>query len=260
MYCITCNQYGHTRNKCKYPITSYGIIAFTYIDDKLHYLMIRRKNSYGYIEFVRNKYSFRHIDQLQDIIDEMTIQEKHDILFSNFEKIFWTRSQDHLYLFKKILQLREGVKLFDQNKTIRLHEFVNSSKTNWVEQEWEFPKGRKNAKETDLDAAVREFEEETGIPAGSIDLVENMQPIEELFMGSNLKTYKHKYFVAFIDTQNGANPIDLTQYQKGEVSKIVWKSYDECIDIIRPYNIEKKQMIAQLNVTIKRGHGGHGPP
>ena len=72
-------------------------------------------------------------------------------------------------------------------------------------------------------------------------------PIEEIFSGSNYKSYKHKYFIATLK----ANKINISNFQKTEVSKIEWKTFNECIDNIRPYNLEKKNKILLL-VIIKR--------
>jgi 8-oxo-dGTP pyrophosphatase MutT (NUDIX family) len=55
-----------------------------------------------------------------------------------------------------------------------LDELLENSKTNWTETEWEFPKGRKNYQERDIDCALREFEEETGISKENINIIENV--------------------------------------------------------------------------------------
>ena len=56
-YCNNCGLTGHIFSNCKYPITSVGIIAFRYNNNNIEYLMIRRKDTIGYIEFMRGKYS-----------------------------------------------------------------------------------------------------------------------------------------------------------------------------------------------------------
>ena len=43
---------------------------------------------------------------------------------------------------------------------------------------------------------------------------------EEIFTGSNFKSYKHKYFIAHTKCN------DLTNYQKSEVSKIKWMTLE----------------------------------
>ena len=57
-YCNNCGKPGHIYNQCKIPITSFGIIAFRYnTQNQLEYLMIRRKDTLGYNDFMRGKYS-----------------------------------------------------------------------------------------------------------------------------------------------------------------------------------------------------------
>ena len=54
--CNNCGKQGHQYHNCKLPITSYGMIVFMYSDKDIKYLMIIRKNSFGYIYFMRGKY------------------------------------------------------------------------------------------------------------------------------------------------------------------------------------------------------------
>jgi 8-oxo-dGTP pyrophosphatase MutT (NUDIX family) len=130
---------------------------------------------------------------------------------------------------------------------ITLDILINNATTKWEETEWEFPKGRRNFKEKDLDCALREFEEETGLPKKNIKMIENLIPFEEMFLGSNHKSYKHKYFVGYIENTED----NLNNYQPSEVSKIEWKTLDECLKSIRPYNLEKKQLIININKVLQ---------
>ena len=65
--------------------------------------------------------------------------------------------------------------------------------------------------------------------------MQNVVPYEEIFTGSNMKSYKHKYFLGYIDS----NTKTTYQYQETEVSDIKWMTLDKCIQKIRPYNLEK---------------------
>ena len=124
------------------------------------------------------------------------------------------------------------------------------SNTEWNETEWEFPKGRRNQKEKDLDCALREFEEETGIKRSKLTIVENILPFEEMFIGSNHKSYKHKYFLALIDNLE-CDKEHLNNFQITEVSKIEWKTINKCLESIRPYNLEKKELIVNINKVLQ---------
>ena len=252
--CNNCGKSGHLFNQCKLPIISYGIILFRSSSRGLEYLMIRRKNSFGYIDFIRGKYSPYNIHFLQNIINEMSVVEKDMILSISFENLWkqmWGSIQNTQFKneenasYKKMELLKNGVTINDT--TITLKEIVENSSTSWTETEWEFPKGRRNGKEKDIDCAMREFEEETGIPQGKIKIIENILPFEEIFIGSNHKSYKHKYFLAYMDE----NEELLENFQISEVSKLEWKTFDECLASIRPYNLEKIKIISNINKVLQ---------
>ena len=87
--CNNCGKIGHIFSQCKAPINSFGIIVFTNSDsngnggngnrngnDGPLYIMIRRKDSFGYIDFIRGKYSPYNMNQLQKMFNEMSVEEK----------------------------------------------------------------------------------------------------------------------------------------------------------------------------------------
>jgi 8-oxo-dGTP pyrophosphatase MutT (NUDIX family) len=254
--CNNCGKQGHMFHQCKLPITSYGIIAFRDSPHGLQFLMIRRKDSFGYIDFIRGKYSPYNLKQLLNIIDEMSVTEKKRILEIPFDTLWvemWGeismqfKSEENISK-KKFELLLEGVTITDVTYTLK--DIVEMSKTEWKETEWEFPKGRRNQKEKDLDCALREFEEETGISRNKLTVVQNILPFEEIFIGSNHKSYKHKYFIALMD--NSEPDIDpLNNFQITEVSKLEWKTIDKCLESIRPYNLEKKELIVNINKVLQ---------
>ena len=98
--------------------------------------------------------------------------------------------------------------------------------------------------------AIREFSEETGYNNNQVDIIQNIVPFEETFTGSNLKSYKHKYYLANIkNTEN--DDVQLKNYQCSEVSKIGWYTYEECLKRIRPYNLEKIEVLKRVNKLIQ---------
>jgi 8-oxo-dGTP pyrophosphatase MutT (NUDIX family) len=255
-YCNNCGKQGHIFHQCKLPITSYGIILFRYHNLTLQFLMIRRKDSFGFIDFVRGKYNPYNIQQIQNSINEMANNEKERLYDETFESLWknmWGDKSIHPYKneelisHKKYETIKNGI-IVNEEQHICLSDLLKKSDTNWKETEWEFPKGRRNYQEKDLDCALREFKEETGIDYAKIHIIENVIPFEEIFVGSNHKTYKNKYFVAFLNDINTDDKNDntLLYFQKTEVSKIEWKSYEECINSIRPYNLEKKRLVENV--------------
>ena len=255
--CNNCGKTGHQFNQCKLPIISYGIVLFRNVNTSNEFLMIRRKDSFGFIDFIRGKYLLHNISQIQDIINEMSLFEKEKLIYNNFDKLWkelWGEisngqfKHEELTSQKKYELLKNGIVL-NNNEKICLQDLINNSTTNWIETEWEFPKGRRNYKEKDLECALREFEEETGISREAISIVENILPFEEIFIGTNYKSYKHKYFLATIN--ENFYELNLENFQKTEVSKLEWKNFDECINSIRPYNLEKKKLITNINKVLE---------
>lgn len=254
--CNNCGKQGHLFHQCKLPITSYGIIVFRTNASSLEYLMIRRKNSFGYIDFIRGKYIQHNIEHLQGIFNEMSQSEKDDIMSHSFEELWikmWGETTSNQYKSeeytsqKKFDALKNGIMVND--KFITLEYLVKNSATHWKETEWEFPKGRRNFQERDLECALREFEEETGYSKSELCVIENLMPFEEIFIGSNHKAYKHKYFLAKLNSSE--KPNDMKNYQSSEVSKMEWKTLEDCLDSIRPYNLEKKQLILNIHKVLQ---------
>jgi ADP-ribose pyrophosphatase YjhB (NUDIX family) len=129
---------------------------------------------------------------------------------------------------------------------ITLQTMIDYSDSQWINNEWEFPKGRKNYKEKDLDCAKREFQEETGISSTNLQIINNVMPFEEIFIGSNQKCYKNVYYLGIIDTE-----VELTNYQETEVSIMEWKSFNDCIESIRDYNVEKSCVLTNVHNFIQ---------
>ena len=247
--CVNCNKSKHNSKICTMPITSYGIILFRYSENGIQYLMIRRKDSFGYIDFIRGKYLQYNLEHLQNIFNEMSISEREKIRTNDFETLWKTMWGGQISGYKgeelssqqKFEALKEGIQI--GSEIINIDSLIDRSITNWKETEWEFPKGRRNYQEKDLDCALREFEEETGYTRFKLNVIENVVPYEEIFIGSNNKSYKHKYFVAMMDFRDS---LDQMPYQATEVSKTEWKTHTNCLTSIRPYSLEKKKIISSV--------------
>jgi len=254
IFCNNCGKQGHLFHQCKLPITSYGIIVCRPSVKGLQFLMIRRKDSFGYIDFIRGKYSPYNMYQIQNIINEMSLVEKERIISDSFDDLWnnmWQETLNAQYKveyqssLKKLMLIRNGIVINDE--VITLKNIIDKSNTSWNETEWEFPKGRRNHKEKDLECALREFEEETGISSDKIVIVDNVLPFEEIFIGTNHKSYKNKYFLAYMNENYNL----LNNFQVSEVSKLEWKTIDECLESIRPYNLEKKKLVTNINKVLE---------
>jgi ADP-ribose pyrophosphatase YjhB (NUDIX family) len=261
-YCNNCGKQGHLFNQCKIPITSIGVIAFRISnvneEKRIEYLLIRRKETLGYIDFMRGKYSVQNKYYIMNMIKQMTNYEKECLKKGDFNALWkdiWGSDiyknqykTEEIISREKYNSLYSGV--FFKNDFYNLSTLIEESNkfTRWIEPEWGFPKGRRNIQEKDYDCAVREFCEETGYSQERLKNIQNILPVEETFTGSNYKSYKHKYFIMYI---NYNDTLNVNNYQKSEVSKMEWKTYDECIACIRPYNLEKIRMITNVDTCLR---------
>ena len=261
VYCNNCGKQGHIFNNCKIPITSIGIVCFRKINENIEYLMIRRKDTLGYIDFLRGKYSIYNKIYILNMLKQMTVSEKALLKIGDFNKLWlniWGNCKNLSSQYKseentsrdKLNALVAGVLV--KNDFYNLEGLVNESciynessqYVEWTEPEWGFPKGRRNYQEKDYECALREFSEETGFESSTLKNIQNIIPFEEIFMGSNFKSYKHKYYLM---TMNLLDSCENVNFEKSEVSKMEWKSYEQCMSLIRPYNVEKKQVITKIN-------------
>ena len=254
-FCNNCGLRGHLFHQCKLPITSIGLLVFhKNSNNEIMYLMIRRKDTLGYVDFMRGKYSLNSKDYLLNIINEMTISEKEALLSKDFNTLWnklWGEYVNNQYKTEKTAAqekfklLKSGVII--DNKYYNLKSLIAESNSNWDEPEWGFPKGRRNYMESDIKCALREFQEETGINKDNIQIINNLIPFDETFIGSNYKSYKHTYYLAKM-----INFTDFNGFQKSEVSKIEWKNYDNASKSIREYNVERKQILKNMQQIFTR--------
>ena len=91
--CSNCGELGHTHKACMEPITSFGIVCFHIFktpqdDSKVRFLLIQRKHSISYIDFVRGQYSFDNVGFLSTLFRTMTSAEKENLLKLPFDKIW----------------------------------------------------------------------------------------------------------------------------------------------------------------------------
>jgi 8-oxo-dGTP pyrophosphatase MutT (NUDIX family) len=182
----------------------------------------------------------------------MTIQEKIDILSLKFD-ILWYRMwvqfptnipagdpydienwrtacktlNTHgyklpldLYISKK--NKYESTFIADGGK--RLAALLKNTKNN--ELMWEIPKGRRNSHETQLDCAIREFEEETGVGISSYCIMFDIKPITIKYI-SDGTMYIHNYYTTY-----ASKPFEISDNfeinpRLAEVGGIKWMCLDE---------------------------------
>jgi len=218
-------------------------------------LMICRKDTLGFIDFLRGKYSVYNKSYILNMMLQMTDDEKvrlNNLDFNELWNSIWGSEElsnqyktEEIISKEKFNSLKHGI--LNKNDFYKLSDIIDDSNKydRWTEPEWGFPKGRRNFQEKDIECAMREFQEETGI--NKVRFIDNLIPYEEIFTGSNYKSYKHKYFMGYMEYKD---TLVTENFERSEVSKMEWKTYDECIEAIRPYNLEKKRTMFNIHSTL----------
>jgi len=261
--CRNCGFNGHVYKNCPHPIISFGIICYKIENNAIKYLMIQRKDSLSFMEFIRGKYDITNIEYIKKLLLNMTICERNMILTKSFEEIWnyvWYQSD----INSEIKDLTEPInnknsKEFNEsrlkfnsiNEANFLKNYITSINSIFNEQEWGFPKGRRKMRESDIDCAVREFFEETRIKKEDLSIITDIIPFEEIFFGTNGIMYKHLYYVSKLinlDVNIKIDPLCLEQIR--EIRSIKWYSYNDVISHIKLYNTERIELFKFANKKI----------
>jgi 8-oxo-dGTP pyrophosphatase MutT (NUDIX family) len=240
------------------------------IKQNIKFLMIQRKFSVGFIEFIRGKYDENNNEYLIFLLNQMTPYEIKNIEEKDFDHLWnllWNnkysniplnvRSFDDLDKYdltynEKKIYLKVHLKEYNISKKKFIYLKENNIITNLItivepkfnEPEWGFPKGRRNIHEKPLDCALREFEEETNIDRNNIKIFDRINPINECFIGTNKINYKHTYYLGYMGTCLSTNVE--TESQLIEIGNIGWFTYEEAINIIRPYHKNRINIINDI--------------
>jgi 8-oxo-dGTP pyrophosphatase MutT (NUDIX family) len=268
--CKNCGIPGHLLNQCKFPITSVGIIALRNIPNTNQYqiLMIRRKDTMSYVDFLRGKYPLHDHEYLLNMLHQMTMDEKQRLLTQPFHDLWnqlwnitppqetpilipdqsWMTTTNNNNNKYKLEEMTASEKMKHLLQTNTLQTLIDQSNNHadmpvFYEPEWGWPKGKREYGESDFQCANREFSEESGYLQENLLFIHNVIPLEEYFTSSNYKSYKHRYFLVFMDYENTLN---MDNYQKTEVGKMEWKTITECLSCVRYYNVERIKILRQI--------------
>lgn len=152
------------------PGASHGIILCRAGPRGTEAVLVQARYTYAFSEFVFGRYGVRDEAAVRALAERMTMEERSEAYGLNFEAM-WARVRfgapnSELYCGRRDLFAANW--LGDGGE--RLRRLLRSVR-GAGRLRWEFPKGRRVGAETDLACAMREFVEETGIPAEAFRLL-----------------------------------------------------------------------------------------
>lgn len=259
--CINCGYSGHTSKNCNFPITSFGIIAYRIVNNVVYYLMVQRKDSLCYTEFIRGKYDIKNIKYISKLLQNMTSVEQDKLKNNDFDFLWssmWINNtnnmrKEYINSISKFKSIQAGYKLKGKNNEIINVdlEYLIGANNCIVENEWEFPKGRRKINEKDIHCALREFEEESGINKNAIILEDSCKQYEEIFIGNNNLRYRNIFYLAMYSKNNIEDVFfKITNAdQIKEIKDVQWYDYQTvCSKIFN--KIEKLELFKRIHAQI----------
>ncbi len=229
------------------PITSYGLLLFSYENETPVFLLYQRRDNFEYMDFLRGIWNAE--SQLPALFSLMSYEERKRIREYTFQELW-----DDLWVEKNGRIYRDGYtkakKKYDSIRH-RIPFLLDTTSSCICDPPWGFPKGKKNGYyEIPINCALREFNEETKLSTDSITIIKT-DPFIEQFKGSNGKTYATHYFLAEmrkpLQTQPHPTPRCIRkQTISEEASKVEWFKFDEACSHLN----ERRQIILRSALEI----------
>jgi 8-oxo-dGTP pyrophosphatase MutT (NUDIX family) len=236
---------------------SFGLICTRRNEKGLQIILVKKPVTYYFCEFVSGHYRKNDDTHLHKLFNNMTYHEKMDILSMNFANM-WYRiyrsNPDHVflqssgsYLSKQYISRKNKFEIaFMQDRGQRLKRLIADSLN--VDTLWEIPKGRKKelSGEYDIDAAVREFTEESGISPESYEILYRLKPYIETYSDFGV-TYQNIYFYAKAIGKWEPTIKFGNNQQISEVSAIRWCNTNDLLNL----TLEKTTYMRLVNMFQK---------
>ena len=234
-------------------LTYLEIIKLTdeFFINNIKILMIRRRYSLNFLQFVRGKYNMHDIENIKMMLILMSQEENKLIYKYDFDYLWgllWCNNsqtqQENSYHKKEYIIAKYK---FIYLKNLNFYNLFNSNiLSTYLEAEWEFPKGKRKIGESNYECAIREFVEETNISIDNINILKNINSIEEKYIGTDKKYYRHVYYIAYTNTEINIKDIDNIL----EVDNYCWINFADALTKIRNYNNSKLTLLNYLYILI----------
>jgi 8-oxo-dGTP pyrophosphatase MutT (NUDIX family) len=213
--------------------------------------MVQRKDTMAFADLIRGIYPDEPPEAkhalLETYFSELTCEEREKLHTWSFPEIW-----EHMWVSHGRCYHAEFLTARCKFQRLDVRRYLRDSVCRWSQPEFGFAKGRRNLKETGQQCAVREFCEETGYARRDFRLLEDEPPIEENFLGTNGKAYRHVYYLAEIANDVGPPRLNKSNIQQiAEIGNVGWFTLEQCMAIIRPYDEAKKELLERVHAKLR---------
>ncbi len=135
-------------------IPSFGMIATCQVDGRNLFLIVKKRNTYSYVAIIRGHWTNLN---LKTLFESCSKKEQLLIKTCGFQSLW----KDLWVCPRCTISHKDTVRVQKKFERMRLVLSKLGPTSGYGRCLWEFPKGRKISSESDLDCALREFQEET---------------------------------------------------------------------------------------------------
>lgn len=177
--------------------------------------MVKKRYTFYFVKFIMGHYTASDDVKLIHLFNRISNEEKIEIETMDFDRMWYqvwreipqVNTDMHAWFLrcKRKFEMNFST-LIDQQ---RLRSCLSQSTSS--DPMWEIPKGKRNPDEAELTCALRELQEETGVPSSSCRVIPETM---EMRYVDDKATYVNKYFLAF-----ETNTIPLDQRYRTRSSK-----------------------------------------
>lgn len=186
-------------------------------------LLVCKRFTYSYNLFVHAKYPSGDNAALIALFSGMTVDEKVDILSLNFAQIWYRIWFNNNIPGSYYIARNKFETTFLLDGGARLRRLIARSDS--AQRIWEIPKGRKNKNESDIQCAIREFGEETGLPAKAFSVLPRFRREYEYVDGGT--RYINTYYAAAATSPDAPAPRVNFDTAVGEICDIQWMTIEQ---------------------------------
>lgn len=228
---------------------SHGVCVFRHKGPEAQVLLVKSRTTTAFGEFTLGRYKWTDDKYLNKLFNGMTVYEKLLILSRQYQKLWYhiwavdePKHEEHrLYSF--FLTCKGRYDRFTQRDNLKRLSMLISKTNHTMEVGWGIPKGRQEKKETELDTALRELHEETGLQASDIKVLNFNEPMESSNT-SGETTYICKYYTAVSTSDTAVN----INFGESEINGVQWFNLSD----IKKINMRTPDTVLQIQSAAKK--------